>query len=124
VTKRRPKLFLDEGDHARSLRRGSTTAERKLWSKLRDRRLFNTKFRRQVPVGAYIVDFYCHEAKLVVEIDGGGHGQPEKVGEDARRADRLRQSGLSVLRFWNTDVMRNLEGVLAKITEAIGRPSP
>jgi very-short-patch-repair endonuclease len=82
------------------------------------------KFHRQAPIGPYVVDFYCQEAKLVVEVDGGGHAQGEKIVDDVRRAEWLRDSGLGVLRFWNTEVMQNLEGVLAKITQAIGRPSP
>jgi len=124
VTSRRTKLFEDDRDHARKLRRRSTLAERKLWSKLRDRRLFTVKFRRQVPVGPYVVDFYCHEAKLVVEVDGGGHGSAGKMDEDARRMEWLKRSSLVVLRFWNTEVTQNLEGVLWKITEALARPSP
>jgi very-short-patch-repair endonuclease len=124
VTSRRPKLFEDDRDHSRGLRRRSTPAERKLWSKLRDRRHFSVKFRRQVPVGPYVVDFYCHEAKLVVEVDGGGHGLAGEIDEDAQRMEWLKQSSLVVLRFWNTEVMQNLEGVLSKITEAFVRPSP
>jgi very-short-patch-repair endonuclease len=124
VTSRRPKLFDDDRDHSRRLRRRSTPAERKLWSRLRDRRHFNVKFHRQVPVGAYVVDFYCHEAKLVVEIDGGGHGLAGEIDEDVLRTEWLKRSGYIVLRFWNTEVMQNLEGVLSKITEAVVRPSP
>ena len=121
---RRPKLFDDERDRARGLRRRSTDAERKLWSRLRDRHYFNVKFRRQAPIGPYIVDFYCHEAKLVVEVDGGGHGRCEGIDEDYRRTEWFNQSGLRVLRFWNTEVHQNLDGVLSRISEAVASPSP
>jgi very-short-patch-repair endonuclease len=124
VTSRRPKLFEDERDQARALRRRGTPAERKLWSKLRDRGHFSVKSRRQVPLGPYVVDFYCHEAKLVVEVDGGGHGLAGEIDEDAKRTEWLKRSSLIVLRFWNTDVMQNLEGVLSKINKALVRPSP
>jgi very-short-patch-repair endonuclease len=70
------------------------------------------------------VDFYCHEAKLVVEVDGGGHGLAGEIDEDAQRMEWLKRSSLVVLRFWNTEVIQNMEGVLSKITEALVRPSP
>ena len=124
MTNCRAKLFDDDRDHARRLRRRSTDAERRLWSRLRDRRHFTVKFRRQVPVGPYVVDFYCHEAKLVVEVDGEGHGLAGEIDEDAQRTEWLQRSSLVVLRFWNTEVVENLEGVLWKITKPLARPSP
>jgi adenine-specific DNA-methyltransferase len=111
--------------HARALRRRSTDAESKLWYYLRDRRLFAARFRRQKPVGHWIVDFYCAQAKLVIEVDGGGHGDPRTMEEDARRTEDLERRGLRVLRFWNSDVLTNVEGVLITIAEALEKsPSP
>jgi adenine-specific DNA-methyltransferase len=95
---------------ARQLRARQTEAERKLWYLLRDRRLNGAKFRRQVPIGNYIVDFVCQEAKLVVELDGGQH--TEQVAYDTARSEWLATVGYRVLRFWNTDLTENEEGVL------------
>jgi very-short-patch-repair endonuclease len=93
---------------ARDLRQRQTPAERRLWQALRDRRLCGLKFRRQVPLGRYTVDFYCAEARLIVEADGGGHGGAGDTCRDAA----LRQAGFTVLRLWNTDITTNLTGVL------------
>ena len=96
-------------EFARELRRRQTDAERLLWSRLRDRRLLGWKFRRQVPLERYIVDFYCHERRLVVELDGGQHlGCVADIERDAW----LKAQGLQVLRFWNHDVLVRTEGVL------------
>ena len=97
---------------ARRLRRVATGAERVVWRALRDRQL-GVKFRRQHPLGPYIVDFYCEEHRLVVEIDGGHHG-PEV---DGRRTGYLEANGMRVLRFWNNDVSDNLEGVVTMIQQ-------
>ncbi|WP_416236138.1 endonuclease domain-containing protein [Pseudomonas citronellolis] len=103
-------------EFARELRRRQTDAERLLWSRLRDRRLLGWKFRRQVPLGPYVVDFYCHERQLVVELDGGQHlGNAADVDRDAW----LRGQGLRVLRFWNHDVLVRTEGVLEAILLAL-----
>jgi adenine-specific DNA-methyltransferase len=90
-----------------------------MWKALRARRLGGLKFRRQHPMGGYVLDFYCDEARLVVEIDGGGHAEPEQEEFDESRTRRLEEYGLCVLRFWNTDVLRNLQGVLASIADAV-----
>ncbi|MCX7022560.1 MAG: endonuclease domain-containing protein, partial [bacterium] len=83
------------------------------------------KFRRQHPLKGYILDFYCPEAGLVVELDGGGHAEESKIIRDKSRTEQLEEMGMSVIRFWNTDVYNNLEGVLLKIAEHIpGSPSP
>jgi very-short-patch-repair endonuclease len=106
---------------ARSLRRSMTDAERKLWFALRDRRLVGAKFRRQVPIGRFIADFACYEARLVIEADGGQHsGLPS----DAHRDRWLATNGFKVLRFWNNDVLTNLDGVLERISEAVSQASP
>ena len=113
-------------DAARSLRHRSTDAERKLWSRLRDRRLMGFKFKRQAPRGRYVVDFICVEAALAIEVDGSHHATQRSQGDRRRSAD-LERDGLTVLRFWNNDVLKNLDGVLTVIGEALsqcGSPSP
>jgi len=102
---------------ARTLRREMTDAERRLWSKLRRGALDGYRFRRQHPVGPYIADFACVEAGLIVEIDGGQHA--EQVERDERRTVYLEQAGFRVVRFWNTEVLRNTEGVVAEILLAL-----
>lgn len=101
-------------DAARRLRREATDAERILWRALRAAALGVT-FRRQHVISAYIVDFACVEARLVIEIDGGQHGGEE----DAMRDEVLRGAGWHVLRYWNNEVSENLDGVLADITRAL-----
>ena len=109
---------------ARELRKRQTLAEAKLWYHLRRRALFGVKFRRQHPIGEYFVDFYCEEAKLAIELDGGGHaGQQQRTYDDARTAELKRQR-IRVLRFWNNDVLQNTDGVLQRIGEAVRPPSP
>ena len=98
---------------ARDLRKSSTKAERALWSQLRDRKLDGHKFRRQQPIGPNTVDFFCLERKLVVEVDGGQH-VPEV---DERRTAFLDGAGYRVLRFWNAEVLENMDGVLHLIGE-------
>jgi len=105
---------------ARELRSAMTDAERALWQALRRRRL-GARFRRQVPLGPYIVDFACLEQKLAVEVDGGQHAESEY---DAGRDAWLRAHGFRVLRFWNNEVLANLEGVATVIYEAVGGPPP
>ena len=100
---------------ARWLRATSTDAERKLWYALRDRRFRDLKFRRQHPLPPYTLDFYCAAAQLVVEVDGGQHA--EATARDEKRTAFLEQHGLTVLRFWNNEVLQNLEGCLLRIEE-------
>ena len=106
-------------DRVRDMRRFSTDVEKLLWSALRGRQLGKAKFRRQVWLGAFIVDFYCAEAKLIIEADGGQHVQSE---EDARRTAWLAKEGIRVIRFWNNDVIDNLPGVLERIVDALTLP--
>jgi very-short-patch-repair endonuclease len=94
---------------ARSLRARMTDAERKLWYALRDRRFSGFKFRRQVPIDRFIADFICFEARLVIEVDGGQHADSSK---DQRRDRWFAENGFRVVRFWNNEVLLNLEGVL------------
>ena len=100
---------------ARELRKALTDAEALLWSHLRNRRFCNLKFRRQVPLGRYIVDFYCHELLLVIELDGGQHYDEAGLAKDRLRTAYLRRQGLEVLRFSNLDVLENMDGVLAEV---------
>ncbi|HEV2518555.1 MAG TPA: DUF559 domain-containing protein [Devosia sp.] len=110
---------------ARSLRENSTDAERKLWSHLRDRQLLNCKFVRQQPVGSYVADFACRERDLIVELDGGQHGTDTGVMTDVARTEVLGQHGYRVVRFWNSDVLSNIDGVLQMIAETLEKaPSP
>ena len=92
---------------ARALRKNPTEAERTLWRHLRLRQLDEHKFRRQQPVGSYIVDFICIEKRLVVELDGGQHS--EQVASDAERTALLEGEGFRVLRFWNHEVLKDIE---------------
>ena len=93
-----------------------TDAERRLWYHLRAHRFDGHKFKRQVPVGPYIVDFACLGRKLVVEVDGGQHADDQR---DVRRDEYLRNEGFRVLRFWNNDVLQNTRGVLEVILDAL-----
>jgi very-short-patch-repair endonuclease len=106
---------------ARVLRRAMTDAELRMWYHLRAGRFLGLKFRRQVPLGNYIVDFICPSALLIVELDGGQHA--ERIAQDEERSRWLQGQGYRVIRFWNSDVLGNLEGVLQEI-EANCRPSP
>lgn len=109
-------------DRARRLRREDTDAEAKLWGALCDRRLGGWKWRRQVPMKPYIVDFLCVEAKLVVELDGGQHN--EQIDYDHRRTRHLERLGYRVLRFWNSAVLTNRDGVCITILDACGGDCP
>lgn len=102
---------------AKRLRHDSTDAERLIWSRLRAHRLAGFKFNRQAPIGPYIVDFACFEEKLVIELDGGQHG--EAVERDKQRDEWLSCQGFRVLRFWNNEVLGNLEGVLTRVLEVL-----
>ena len=106
---------------AKQLRRSQTEAEKALWRHLRSKGLSGLKFRRQQPIGAYIVDFVCFENKLIIEVDGGQHSNSE---EDRRRDVWLQSEGYAVLRFWNNEVLGNLDGVMEAIWRRCGAPSP
>jgi len=106
----------------RRLREDMTDAERKLWSRLRNRQLLGQKFVRQLPVGPYVADFACREKDLIVEVDGGQHSGSVA---DRQRTEALATFGYSVLRFWNNDVLTNVDGVLQVIAETVAKaPSP
>ena len=102
---------------ARALRRAMTDAEKQLWPRLRDRQVEGAKFRRQVPIAGYVADFACIEVMLVVELDGGQH----TAERDAKRTAALEHAGFAVLRFWNDEVLRSIDGVLAAVAEEVRR---
>ena len=106
-------------DRARAMRREPTEAERHLWRLLRDRRFASLKFRRQETIGRYIVDFVCYERRLVVEVDGGQHADN---AYDVERDAWLGSRGFRVIRFWNTDVLSNPEGVQHAIAQELRLP--
>jgi len=106
-----------------------TMPERKLWRRLRDVAGVGSHFRRQAPIGPYFADFACHHARIVVEIDGETHTAEVDVVRDEERSEYFRANGCRVLRFWNNDVMKNLEGVMEAVQRAIteapfDRPPP
>jgi very-short-patch-repair endonuclease len=105
--------------NARALRRDETSAEALLWSRLRARRLNGFKFVRQAPVGPFIVDFLCREARLVVEVDGATHSEDREVAYDRRREAALAADGHCVVRVQNDDVYRRLDAVLETILAAL-----
>jgi very-short-patch-repair endonuclease len=108
--------------HARELRREMTPQERKLWHCLRGKRLCRIKFRRQHPMDRFILDFFCYEHKLAIEIDGHSHYELGQQAYDQARTDWLAGRGIRVIRFTNRDVDTNLEGVLSEIAQACGEP--
>jgi very-short-patch-repair endonuclease len=112
---------------ARTLRRKQTEEERKLWTRLRDRRLNAFKFRRQAPCGPFVADFLCEAARLIVEVDGSQHAEDENMRADEGRTRMLNPLGYEVLRVWNVDVKKNMAGVLdsivARVSHRIEDPS-
>ncbi|HEX4911765.1 MAG TPA: endonuclease domain-containing protein [Permianibacter sp.] len=112
---------MDSRNFAKSLRRNMTDAEQLLWRHLRAHRLNGEKFRRQHPLGPYIVDFVHFSARLIVEADGGQHNGSSR---DTQRDAWLEQQGFTILRFWNNDILNNTDAVLAVIFDAISPPSP
>ena len=106
---------------ARNLRTNSTEVEKQLWWRLRNRQIDGFKFRRQFPVDGYVLDFACELEKLAIELDGGQHNLPEHIERDAERTAILAKSGWRVLRFWNNEVIENIEGVLTEIQHALTR---
>ncbi|WP_313483914.1 endonuclease domain-containing protein [Acinetobacter variabilis] len=97
---------------AKFMRHTATDAEHLMWQILRAKRFMNLKFRRQHVIEPYIVDFYCHEIGLVIELDGGQHGTVDAIEYDAERTKFLETLGLRVVRYWNHDVLREIDSVL------------
>ena len=110
----------------RQLRSELTTAEARLWSRLRAKQCEGLKFRRQHGIGPYIVDFYCPEKSLVIEVDGDIHGVQHQIVRDRRRESYLKSLGLQVIRYMNDDILKNLDGVLEDLYERVlsGSTSP
>ena len=107
-----------------ALRKRETPAERRLWRALRNRGLADLKFRRQHPIGRYVLDFYCHERQLAIELDGFHHFSPERRAYDAERSRFLQAIGVCELRIVNTRIMRHLDAVLHEIARSARDPSP
>ncbi|MBI3332460.1 endonuclease domain-containing protein [Candidatus Peregrinibacteria bacterium] len=116
------KLIQGSRNKARYLRKNQTSAESLLWKKLRARRFLNLKFRRQVPLGPYVLDFLCFEKKIAIEIDGSVHMYKHKT--DAIKTIHLERKDLAVLRFTNAQVKGNMSYVLSEIARAAGSPLP
>lgn len=107
----------------RRLRKDPTDAERRLWSILRSRQMAGLKFFRQYGIGPYIVDFYCPEQRLAIEVDGGQHADVRGQEHDAKRERYLRELNIRVIRFWDNDVLQNIEAIGQKIGEEVSRGS-
>lgn len=109
---------------AARLRKKLTLAEYLLWKKLSDKKLFSVKFRKQHPINIFIVDFYCHECKLVVEVDGEYHDEDDQVEYDLGRTSDLNNFGLKVIRFTNFEIINEIDQVIQKIHNAITEDTP
>ena len=106
-------------ERRRELRRNQTEAEKAFWTHVRNSQFHGMRFFRQYSVGPYILDFYCPGLKLAVELDGGQHNLQENLEYDEARSEFLEANGITVLRFWNHDVLLNVQSVLAKVEEKI-----
>ena len=105
-------------EKSRQLRKNMTPQERKLWYIIKNRQFNGYRFRRQFPLGQYIVDFICREKKIIIEIDGGQHNEIKNIQYDNERTEYLISEGYKVLRFWNNDIDKNIGGVYEKLKEA------
>jgi very-short-patch-repair endonuclease len=108
----------------RELRKNQTDAEKALWTHVRNRKLQGLRFIRQYSVGHYILDFYCPELKTAIELDGGQHNETGGKAHDVIRTGYLKAQGIDVIRFWNNDVLKNIQGVLTKIEELCNPSQP
>jgi very-short-patch-repair endonuclease len=113
-------MISDKHIKAKVLRKNFTNTERVLWKHLRAKQMGGYKFRRQEPIGSYIVDFVCHEKRIVIEVDGGQHSTERE--RDNERDKWLKGQGYKVLRFWNNEVLANIEGVLEVIRDCLNHP--
>lgn len=105
--------------NAKILRKQSTPMEIKIWNRLRSRRFMGLKFRRQCPLGLYIVDFVCIEKMLIIEIDGGQHNEEKQHEYDKRRTKFLNDLGYTVLRFWNNEILLQFDAVMDQIYQQV-----
>lgn len=106
------------------MRKAMTDAELKLWNELRAHRLMGLGFRRQMPIAGYIVDFACPTHRLIVEIDGSQHGLTQNISYDDTRTRRLQSDGWTVQRFWNDDILKDIDNVCSHIIRSIGKDLP
>jgi len=111
-------------ERARQLRKDETWAEKTMWRWLRARKFSGYKFRRQHPIGNYYLDFFCEEAELNVELDGGQHGFPDQRKHDLEREKFLQSRGIKTLRFWNSQLRRNAQGIRDMIFEELQNRAP
>ena len=102
---------------ARNLRKNSTPQEKLLWQIFRNHNFYGCEIRRQSPIGNYIVDFVCRDKKIIIEIDGGQHNEPQNILNDNIRTEYLKSKGYKVIRFWNNEINENIEGVYLKLKE-------
>lgn len=109
---------------SRTLRVEQTPLENVLWYHLRARRFQGWKFRRQHPIGPYVVDFYCHERRLIVEVDGDSHGEEDRIGHDKRRSCFLLERGFRLIHFSNHDIRKRLDSVLITILTVLSNEPP
>ncbi|SKB70568.1 Very-short-patch-repair endonuclease [Salegentibacter holothuriorum] len=107
---------------ARHLRKNTTPAEKKLWNELRNKKLNGYKFRKQHPIHLFIVDFYCHELGLIIEVDGKYHDKTEQIKKDQERTELLKFQNLKLIRFTNDEVINKLHNVLEEIKRLINNP--
>jgi very-short-patch-repair endonuclease len=107
---------------ARELRHSMTPAEKELWHHLRNNQLNGYSFRRQHPISIFIVDFFCYSAKLVIEVDGAVHLDPQKKERDHERTEYMRQLGITLLRFRNDEVLNSIDDVLRRISNVLDQP--
>lgn len=111
-------------ENARQLRKRLTPQEAKLWNRLRALKPLGQHFRRQAPIATYIVDFACFRNRILIEVDGGQHGLVRESKRDARRDAFFASQGYRILRFWNSGIDRNLEGVMERILSELNPPTP
>jgi len=104
---------------AKTLRKNMTVQEKTLWNILRNNKFYGLKFRRQVPIGNYIVDFVCEIHNMIIELDGGQHNEPDNIEYDKQRTEFLENKGYKVLRFWNNEIDNNIDGVCEVIYKTI-----
>ncbi len=107
----------------KELRQNQTEAEKLIWSQLRDKRFYGVKFFRQYSFGPYILDFYSPDLRFAIELDGGQHSEQEQQEYDENRSAYLKAHDMKVIRFWNSEVMQNIEGVLVRIAEKVTPPN-
>ena len=110
---------MNTSEQAKHFRREMRWAEKTIWHHLRNRKMAGIKFRRQYPLGPYVLDFFCYEKKLAIEIDGRQHGDPKELEHDAIKDNYLQAHGIRIKRIWNFQVRENLDGVLGGIRMAL-----